>query len=54
MTPYLIVEDADKLLKKINAQLPEEHRNAEASIVHTDVLIGDSHVMMGQGRRRVG
>ncbi len=52
VTPYLIVKDADKLLqfvkKAFNAQVKEEHRNADGGIMHADVLIGDSHVMMGQ------
>jgi PhnB protein len=52
VTPYLIVKDADKLLqfvkKSFNAQVKEEHRNADGTIMHADVVIGDSHVMMGQ------
>ncbi len=52
VTPYLIVKDADKLLqfvkKAFNAQVQEEHRQPDGSVAHADVIIGDSHVMMGQ------
>lgn len=52
VTPYLIVKDADRLLqfvkKAFSAQVKEEHRNADGSIMHADVMIGDSHVMLGQ------
>jgi PhnB protein len=52
VTPYLIVKDADKLLqfvqKAFKAQVKEEHRNADGTIMHADVVIGDSHVMLGQ------
>jgi PhnB protein len=52
VTPYLIVKDADALLqfvkKAFGAEVKDEHRNQDGSIMHADVLIGDSHVMMGQ------
>lgn len=51
-TPYLIVKDADRLLTFLkaafNAQVTEEHRTADGRVMHADVLIGDSHIMMGQ------
>jgi PhnB protein len=52
VTPYLIVRDADKLLefmkKAFDARVKEEHRKPDGSIMHADVVIGDSHVMLGQ------
>jgi PhnB protein len=52
VTPYLIVKDVDRLLQFLkgafNAQVVEEHRQSDGSVMHADVLIGDSHVMMGQ------
>ena len=52
VTPYLIVNDVDRLLqflkRAFNAQVVEEHRHSDGSVMHADVLIGDSHVMMGQ------
>lgn len=60
--PYLIVKDADKLLRFVtgtfNARIHEEHRMSDGIVMHADVLIGDSHVMMGQAsdkwRERLG
>ena len=52
VTPYLIVEDADALLRFVtaafDAQVREEHRTPDGKVMHADVVIGDSHVMMGQ------
>jgi PhnB protein len=51
-TPYLIVTDADRLLTFLkaafNAHVKEEHRDGTGRIMHADVVIGDSHIMMGQ------
>jgi PhnB protein len=51
-TPYLIVKDANALLRFVqeafNARVKEEHRLPDGTLMHADVLIGDSHVMMGQ------
>lgn len=56
VTPYLIVKDADKLLQFVQAAFKatvhEEHRMPDGSVMHADVLIGDSHVMMGQANER--
>jgi PhnB protein len=56
VTPYLIVRNADKLLeflkKAFNAQVTDEHRLPDGSIMHADVIIGDSHVMMGQAKEQ--
>jgi PhnB protein len=55
-TPYLVVKDADKLLEFVKAafraEVKEEHRTSERHVMHADVLIGDSHVMMGQANER--
>ena len=52
VTPYLIVKDANKLLqflkRAFNGQVREEHRKPDGTIMNADVVIGDSHVMMGQ------
>lgn len=56
VTPYLIVNDADRLLQFVktafNAQVKQEHRLPDGTVMHADVLIGDSHVMMGQASGR--
>jgi PhnB protein len=56
VTPYLIVKDADKLLTFVraafNATVKEEHRTADGSVMHADVIIGDSHVMLGQANEK--
>jgi uncharacterized glyoxalase superfamily protein PhnB len=56
VTPYLIVQDADALLKFVraafNATVNEEHRSPDGRVVHADFTIGDSHVMLGQSGDR--
>ena len=56
VTPYLIVKDADKLLTFVkaafNATVKDEHRLPDGSVMHADVVIGDSHVMMGQANEK--
>jgi PhnB protein len=51
-TPYLIVKDADALLRFVqeafNARINEEFRRPDGTLMHADVTIGNSHVMMGQ------
>ena len=55
-TPYLIVKDAAKLLDFVksafSAKVNEEHRMPDGRVAHADVMIGDSHVMMGQASER--
>jgi PhnB protein len=55
-TPYLIVNDAAKLLdflkSAFSAKVKEEHRMPDGRVMHADVMIGDSHVMMGQASER--
>jgi PhnB protein len=50
--PYLIVKDAGRLLQFVkdafDAKVVEDHRMPDGTVMHADVLIGDSHVMMGQ------
>jgi uncharacterized glyoxalase superfamily protein PhnB len=52
VTPYLVVDDAEKLLKFVkDAFGAVEHdvtRHPDGTIWHADVTIGDSHVMMSQ------
>jgi PhnB protein len=56
VTPYLIVSDADRLLtfmkSALNAQVKEEHRLPDGTVMHADVVIGDSHVMLGQANEK--
>jgi PhnB protein len=56
VTPYLIVNDVDRLLKFLksafNAQVTDEHRRPDGTVMHADVVIGDSHVMMGQANEK--
>ena len=52
VTPYLTVSDAAKLLDFVkaafNAKVSEELKDDEGNIRHAEVVIGDSHVMVGQ------
>ena len=56
VTPYLIVNDADALLKFVrtafDARVVEEARRPDGALMHADVAIGDSHVMMGQANEQ--
>jgi PhnB protein len=56
--PYLIVKDADKLLTFLktafDGKVKEEHRTADGKVMHADVIIGDSHIMMGQASEKYG
>lgn len=56
VTPYLIVSDPDRLLQFVksafNAKVHDEHRGPDGSVMHADVMIGDSHVMMGQANEK--
>ena len=52
VTPYLVVPDADAELTFLKAAVggPEIlcHRNADNTVMHAEVAIGDSLVMLGQ------
>jgi PhnB protein len=54
--PYLIVNDANKLLTFLktafNGTVKEEHRTPDGKVMHADVMIGDSHIMLGQGNEK--
>jgi PhnB protein len=56
VTPYLVVRNTDALVefmkRAFGAQVKEAHRGPDGAIVHADVLIGDSHVMLGQSSDR--
>jgi PhnB protein len=52
VTPYLIVPDADAELTFLKSAFGATgklcHRNADNSVMHAEVMIGDSLVMLGQ------
>jgi uncharacterized glyoxalase superfamily protein PhnB len=52
VTPYLVVPDADTELTFLNAAFGGTenlcHRNADNTVMHAEVAIGDSLVMLGQ------
>jgi uncharacterized glyoxalase superfamily protein PhnB len=52
ITPYLIVKDADRLLKFLiaafDAREVEVHRDEENRIIHGQVIIEDSNLEFGQ------
>ncbi|MEI9974628.1 MAG: VOC family protein [Ignavibacteriota bacterium] len=54
VTPYLVVADADAELKFLAAAFGATEqqcdRNPDGSVMHAQVLIGDSMIMMGQAR----
>jgi uncharacterized glyoxalase superfamily protein PhnB len=54
VTPYLVVEGVPKLMEFVKAAFDarEIHRTAmpDGSIMHAEVQIGDSRVMMGEAR----
>jgi PhnB protein len=51
VTPYIISKDVDKLLRFVktvfNAEVKEEHRTPDGTVMHADVTIGGAHIMMG-------
>jgi PhnB protein len=54
ITPYLTVSDANGLLnfvtRAFNAKEHHVMRGPDGAIGHADLVIGDSHVMLGQAR----
>jgi PhnB protein len=52
VTPYLVVEDAQKLLdfvqRAFGARVGDVMRNPDGAVMHADFVIGDSHIMAGQ------
>jgi PhnB protein len=50
--PYLIVDDANALFEFVQrafgARVVDVHRDDAGRIMHADVIIGDSHVMLSQ------
>jgi PhnB protein len=53
VTPYLMLADVAAFLpfaeKALEAKIAERVELPDGSVTHADVVIGDSHVMMGQG-----
>jgi PhnB protein len=54
LTPYLIVADAERQIdfirRAFGAREHEVLRHEDGSVMHADLLIGDSHVMIGQAK----
>lgn len=54
VTPYLIVEDAQKLLdfveRAFGARMHHVMRQPDGAVAHADFVVGDSHVMAGQAQ----
>src|SRR5215472_16727512 len=52
VTPYLVVPDAEAELRFLKAAFGgtevECHRNADDTVMHAEIAIGDSLVMLGQ------
>ena len=52
VTPYLVVDDAHKLLdfveRAFGARIEDVMRRADGTVMHADFVIGDSHIMLGQ------
>jgi PhnB protein len=52
VTPYLVVPDADAELRFLKAAFDgtevESHRNPDNTVMHAEIAIGDSLVMVGQ------
>lgn len=54
VVPYLLVDDVDRMVDFLgaafNATLHERTRGQGGHTTHADVVIGDSHIMMGLAR----
>lgn len=52
VTPYLMVDDAVAQLEFVKrafgARVTEEHKDPQGRIMHAEVIIGDSYLMMSQ------
>jgi PhnB protein len=52
VTPYLVVGDADAELRFLTAAFGATeqlcHRNADNSVMHAEIRVGDSLIMLGQ------
>ena len=54
VTPYLIADDVAKLIeftkRAFGAKEIHSHKGPDGRIAHADVVVGDSHIMMGGAR----
>ena len=57
VTPYLVVEDVDRLLDFLQAAFDATEKERvpgqDGQTGHAEVLIGDSHVMMGRAQQEI-
>ena len=58
VTPYLVVKDASSLLpfleKAFGGEIVECHRRPDGAVMHGEVRIGDSIVMLGEAQPTFG
>ena len=56
VTPYLVVSDADQLIqfarRAFDATVIEEMRRPDGAVMHAELQIGDSRVMLGQANEQ--
>ncbi len=52
VTPYLVVQGVDRLIPFLNqafgAEVKERHASPDGAVMHAELLVGDSIVMMGE------
>jgi PhnB protein len=56
ITPYMVANDAQKLIdfatRAFDAKLVEEMRRPDGGIMHAELQIGDSRIMLGQANEQ--
>lgn len=56
VTPYLVVPDGDALVefmeKAFGARVVDRNYDGEGRLMHADLVVGDSHVMLGQANEQ--
>jgi uncharacterized glyoxalase superfamily protein PhnB len=56
VTPYMVASDAKKLIEFANrafdAKVVEEMRREDGTIMHAELQIGDSRIMLGQANEQ--
>ena len=56
VTPYLVVPDGDALIqfmeKAFGARVVDRNYDGEGRLMHADLVVGDSHVLLGQSNEQ--